>query len=181
MKSFLQSLIFFLLFLLNHLRLPTAPKLTFWQVSVFRFYQLFSSEVFFITAVFIAPFLSNGSHSVVVCMFVAAGICLPNHCLAINVSSDFTIPAFGRDVTILFNFMDKKHIYTSIAVLDFVTVYDDVQFAYRRDTACFVINKIIRLLARVCTTSGVNTAAALTRKVCTNFLPFIQNPSLFMR
>jgi hypothetical protein len=45
--------------------------------------------------VFIAPLHSNGSYSI-----IAAGMCLPSHCLAMNVYSDFTIPAFGRRVTI---------------------------------------------------------------------------------
>jgi hypothetical protein len=38
--------------------------------------------------------------SIVACLFVAAGTCLPRSCLAMNVYSDFTIPAFGRHVTI---------------------------------------------------------------------------------
>jgi hypothetical protein len=37
-------------------------------------------------------------------MFVAAGMCLPSRCLAMNIYSDFTIPAFGRHVTICFYF-----------------------------------------------------------------------------
>jgi hypothetical protein len=47
-----------------------------------------------------APVHSNGSYSNVACVFVAAGMCLPSRCLVINVYSDFTIPAFGRHVTI---------------------------------------------------------------------------------
>jgi hypothetical protein len=43
---------------------------------------------------------SNGNYSIVACVFVAAGMCLPSRCLAINVYSDFTIPAFQRHVTI---------------------------------------------------------------------------------
>jgi hypothetical protein len=35
------------------------------------------------------------------CLFVAAGTCLPRRCLAMNVYSDFTIPAFGRHITVL--------------------------------------------------------------------------------
>jgi hypothetical protein len=53
---------------------------------------------------FTAPLHSNGSYSIVVCLFVSAGMCLPSRCLAKNVYSDFTIPAFGRHVTITFVF-----------------------------------------------------------------------------
>jgi hypothetical protein len=49
---------------------------------------------------FTAPLHSNGRYSGVACVFVAAGVCLPSTCLAVDVSSDFTIPAFGRHVTI---------------------------------------------------------------------------------
>jgi hypothetical protein len=38
--------------------------------------------------------------STVACLFVAAGTCLPRCCLSMNVYSDFTIPAFGRHITI---------------------------------------------------------------------------------
>jgi hypothetical protein len=51
--------------------------------------------------VFTAPLHTNGSYSVAVWVFYAAGICLADSCLAMDVSSDFTIPAFGRHVTIL--------------------------------------------------------------------------------
>jgi hypothetical protein len=46
--------------------------------------------------VFTAPFYSNGNYSIVASLFIAAGMCLPIRCLAINVNSDFTIPAFGH-------------------------------------------------------------------------------------
>jgi hypothetical protein len=49
---------------------------------------------------FTAPLYGNGSYSVVTCVFVAAEICLPSRCLAMNVYSDFTIPAFVRHITI---------------------------------------------------------------------------------
>jgi hypothetical protein len=51
--------------------------------------------------VFTAPLHSSGSYSIVICVFVAAEICLLSHCPAMNIYSDFTIPAFGRHVTIL--------------------------------------------------------------------------------
>jgi hypothetical protein len=50
--------------------------------------------------VFTAPLHRNWSYSIVACVFVAAGMCLPSCCLAMNIYSDFTIPAFGRHVTI---------------------------------------------------------------------------------
>jgi hypothetical protein len=77
--------------------------------------RLFSTEIFFITTlhgprrkqplycwegVFTAPLHSNGSYSIVAYIFVAAGMCQPSHCLAMNVYSDFTIPALMRHVTI---------------------------------------------------------------------------------
>jgi hypothetical protein len=45
--------------------------------------------------VFTAPLHNNGSYSIV-CVFVAAGTCLPTRCLAMNVYPDSTIP--GLDV-----------------------------------------------------------------------------------
>jgi hypothetical protein len=59
-----------------------------------------ASELFFITTLhrprrkqplyywegmFTAPLHSNGSYSIVVCVFVASGICLPSRCLAMNI------------------------------------------------------------------------------------------------
>jgi hypothetical protein len=54
--------------------------------------------------VFTAPLHSNGGYSIVACTFVAAGMCLPSWCLAMDFSY-FTIPAFGRHVTICFPFV----------------------------------------------------------------------------
>jgi hypothetical protein len=51
--------------------------------------------------VFTEPLHSNGSYSIVACIFVAAGMCLPSRSLVMNVYSDFTIPAFGCHVTVL--------------------------------------------------------------------------------
>jgi hypothetical protein len=50
--------------------------------------------------VFITPLNTNGSYSIFACVFVAAGMCLPSRCIAMNVYSDFTIPAFDSHVTI---------------------------------------------------------------------------------
>jgi hypothetical protein len=49
---------------------------------------------------FTVPLHSNGSYSIVAWVFLAAGMCLPSRCLAMNVYSDFIIPAFGHHVTI---------------------------------------------------------------------------------
>jgi hypothetical protein len=38
---------------------------------------------------------SSGSYSIVACVFVAAGICLPSRCLAINVYFDFVLRLSG--------------------------------------------------------------------------------------
>jgi hypothetical protein len=55
---------------------------------------------YFWQGVFTAPLLSNGSYSIVACVFVAVGMCLPCRCLAMNVNFDVTISAFGWHVTI---------------------------------------------------------------------------------
>jgi hypothetical protein len=54
------------------------------------------------------PLHRNGSLSIVACVFVAAGMCLPSRCLAMNVYSDFAIPAFGRHVTIFYDSMSAE-------------------------------------------------------------------------
>jgi hypothetical protein len=50
---------------------------------------------------FITPLHSNESYLIAACVFVAVEMCLPSCCLAVNVYSDVTIPAFGRHVAIL--------------------------------------------------------------------------------
>jgi hypothetical protein len=50
--------------------------------------------------VFSAPLHRNGSYSIVACVFVAAGMCLPSRCIAINVYSNFATPTFGSHVTV---------------------------------------------------------------------------------
>jgi hypothetical protein len=52
--------------------------------------------------VFRASLPSNGSYSIVACVFVAAGICLSSRYLVIDVYSEFAIPPFERHVAILF-------------------------------------------------------------------------------
>jgi hypothetical protein len=54
------------------------------------------------------PLHSNGSYSIVACILVGAGMCLPSHCLVMNVYSDLTVPAFGRHVTILSHVLVTK-------------------------------------------------------------------------
>jgi hypothetical protein len=54
------------------------------------------NKAYFWDGVFTAPLNSN---SAVACVFVAAGICLLSRCPAMNVYSDFAIPAFGGHVT----------------------------------------------------------------------------------
>jgi hypothetical protein len=51
--------------------------------------------------VFTAPLNSNGSYSIVACVFVFGGMCLSSRCVTMNVNSDFIILAFGRHVTVL--------------------------------------------------------------------------------
>jgi hypothetical protein len=50
---------------------------------------------------FTALLHSNGTYSIVACVFVAGGICLSSRCLAMKVYPDFGIPAFGYHMTIL--------------------------------------------------------------------------------
>jgi hypothetical protein len=50
--------------------------------------------------VFTVPLNSNGSYSIVACVFVAAGMFFPSRCLTMNIYSDVTIPAFGRHITV---------------------------------------------------------------------------------
>jgi hypothetical protein len=52
---------------------------------------------------FTASLNSNGSDSIVACVFVAAGMCLPRRCLAMKGYFDFAIPAFERHVTVFTN------------------------------------------------------------------------------
>jgi hypothetical protein len=49
--------------------------------------------------VFTVPLHRHRSYSIATCVFIAAGMCLPCSCLAKDVSSDFTIPAFRHHVT----------------------------------------------------------------------------------
>jgi hypothetical protein len=50
------------------------------------------------------------SSSIVACVFVSAGRCLPIHSVAMDVSSDFTIPTFGRHVTTRCNYIEDYNV-----------------------------------------------------------------------
>jgi hypothetical protein len=70
--------------------------------------------------VFTAPLHSNGSYSIVACLFVAAIMSLQNRCLAMDAYSDLTISVFGRRVTLLFIYLYIISIYSYVC---YVTVY----------------------------------------------------------
>jgi hypothetical protein len=114
MKSSVHSLIPSLPFILNHLPLPTlcasAPKPVSWQAGVSKlnwlklsFCPLYNPSawttqktqpLYCWEVVFIAPFQSNGSYSIVVCVFVAAWMCLSSRCLVMDVSFRFHYSGF---------------------------------------------------------------------------------------
>jgi hypothetical protein len=91
----------------------SVPKIISWQAGVSKLdsslnglnwalpYNYFAqttqkAQAFYCwEGVFTALLHSNGRNSIVACVFVAAGMCLPSRCLAVNVYSYFTIPAFG--------------------------------------------------------------------------------------
>jgi hypothetical protein len=61
--------------------------------------------------VFTSPLNRHGSSSVVVCLFISGGTCLPSLCLTMNVYSGSAIPAFRRHVRIsLFLSPSQRHI-----------------------------------------------------------------------
>jgi hypothetical protein len=117
----------FLPFILSYLRMPTlsvlsqAHILSGWrletQLTLLNWTLLYNyfaratektQPPYCWEGVFTAPVHSNGSYSIVSCEFVSAGIRLRSRCLAMNVYSDFTIPTFGRHVTILLMQLNKK-------------------------------------------------------------------------
>jgi hypothetical protein len=54
---------------------------------------------------------------VVAWVFVASGMCLPSLCLTMNFYSEFTIPAFGRHVTISYckvSVMSEMSLYSAL-------------------------------------------------------------------
>jgi hypothetical protein len=60
--------------------------------------------------------LETGS-STVACVFVAAGICLPSHCLAMYVCSGSTVPAFRRHVTLHLKHKFLRYVTSCITLL----------------------------------------------------------------
>jgi hypothetical protein len=56
-------------------------------------------------SVLISPLSRNGNSSIVVCVFISAGICLPSRCLAMNVYTSSALPAFRCHVTIFFLYL----------------------------------------------------------------------------
>jgi hypothetical protein len=56
----------------------------------------------FFKGVFTAPLHGNGIYSIIACVFFAVGMCVPSRCLRMDVSSDITLPHFGRRVTLRF-------------------------------------------------------------------------------
>jgi hypothetical protein len=77
--------------------------------------------------VFTVSLNSSGSYSIVICLFVAAGICSPSSCLAMDMYPDFTIPTFGRHVTILF----ISAIFFSAANTTFMTKWEFFYLYFR--------------------------------------------------
>jgi hypothetical protein len=101
------SPILFLQFLHNHIRLPSPGHDSILILAASDLRYIVSRRdhrkhrfLYCCEGVFTAPLRSNGSYSVVACISVGAGMCLPSSCLTINISSDFTIPVFGLRVTI---------------------------------------------------------------------------------
>jgi hypothetical protein len=76
--------------LLNRTRFYNHFALTVQKTQPFHCWQ----------GVFTAPLHNNEDYSIAACVFVAAGMCLPSRCLAMNVYSDFTVPTFKCYVTI---------------------------------------------------------------------------------
>jgi hypothetical protein len=77
--------------------------------------------------VFTAQLHNNESCAIVACVFVAAGMYLQSHCLAMDVSSDLTIPAFGRHVTVFIMIRELSYLFHPFwvnAVLNGVVVSD---------------------------------------------------------
>jgi hypothetical protein len=94
------ALIPFLPSLLNHLRLPSQETPSILIPSALDPRYITSGRIQQKTPF---PSLWPNNTSIVAYVFVAAGTCLTSRCLAINVYSGSAIPAFMRNVTILFS------------------------------------------------------------------------------
>jgi hypothetical protein len=116
--------------------LPLFCNCEFWRLDSIQFLcsqagrlasrnstPFFSTEIFFITT-FQGPHrkvsfsivgkaclqrrcIATKVYSIVACVFVVAGICLPSCCLAMNVYSDFAISALGRSITIFLAYFSE--------------------------------------------------------------------------
>jgi hypothetical protein len=69
---------------------------------------------------FTLPLHRNGSSSIVACVFISAGTCLPSPCLEMNVYSGSDILAFRRHVTILLSVVGFQ-ILTAVTIKGEVT------------------------------------------------------------
>jgi hypothetical protein len=65
--------------------------------------------------VFTTPLHNNESYLIVACAFVAAEMCLPSRCLAMDVYYDFAVPSFRRHVTIRRLFTEFDYIIKRLA------------------------------------------------------------------
>jgi hypothetical protein len=74
------------------------------------------------------------------CLFVAAGMCLPNCCLVMNVYSDFAISAFGRHITI----------HTYVHIHTYLHKPTNVHNSYSLKEVC---NSCVSLVLDLCTVS----------------------------
>jgi hypothetical protein len=91
MMSSLHRLIPFLPFLLNHLQ-PPSPELdpililAAWDPRYIISGRSYRKHRFLqcCEGVFTVQLHSNGSYSIVACVFIAAGVCLPSRCLAMS-------------------------------------------------------------------------------------------------
>jgi hypothetical protein len=97
----------------------SALNLISWQVCVSKLSSIFLNGALFYSyfarttqktqplycwgSLFAAPLHTNWSYSVVACIFVAATMCFPSRCLAMNVYSDSTIPTFWLHVIYIIN------------------------------------------------------------------------------
>jgi hypothetical protein len=83
-----------------------------------------TQPLYFLEDAFTAPLHING---IVAWVFVLEGMCLPSRCLAINVYSDFTIPAFARQVTVsLWYCMATKATITALPIKVFAPRRDQI-------------------------------------------------------
>jgi hypothetical protein len=91
-------------FLCSHAHISAGWRLETRNSTLFNWTFLYNSfarttqktqPLYFWEGVFTALLHKNGSYSIVACVFVAAGMCLPSRCLAMNVYSDFTFRLSG--------------------------------------------------------------------------------------